>query len=74
MNQLSSLFIGIPALQRSSPSESRTEADACRRCVQEHKSDIPSTFVASKCSQALDVQRHWLEDRHAFRLLDAVAD
>ena len=36
--------------------------------------DIPSRFVASKSSQCVDVQLNGLDDRHAVRLLDAVAD
>jgi len=34
------------------------------------KSDISSRFVASKCSQGVDVQRYCLEDRHAVRFVE----
>jgi len=37
-------------------------------------SDIPSRFVATKSSQSVDVQLNGMDDRHAVRLLDAVAD
>ena len=40
----------------------------------EYQSDIPSSFVASESSQSVDVQLNGLDDRHAVRLLDAVAD
>ncbi len=39
-----------------------------------HESDIPSRFVASKCSQGVDVQLNCLDDRPALRRFDAVAD
>ena len=39
-----------------------------------YQSDIPSRFVASKSSQSVDVQLNCLDDRHAVRLLDPVAD
>ena len=39
-----------------------------------YQSDIPSRFVASKSSQCVDVQLNGLDDHHAVRLLDAVAD
>ena len=36
--------------------------------------DIPCRFVASRCSQRADVQLYCLEDRHALRRLDALAN
>ena len=39
-----------------------------------YQSDIPSRFVASKSSQSVDAQLNCLDDRHAVRFLDAVAD
>ena len=62
-----------PALRRSSPSVSRTERSEIRS-MGAYQSDIPSRFVASESSQSVDVQLNGLDDRHAVRLLDAVAD
>ena len=65
----SSPTIQIPAVRRSSPSVCR--AGSCRRCVQAR---YTSRFVASKCSKRVDVQLYCLEDRHALRRLDALAN
>ena len=65
----SSPSIQIPAVRKSSPSVCR--ARSCRRCVQAR---YTSRFVASKCSQRVDVQLYCLEDRHALRRLDALAN
>ena len=65
----SSPSIQIPAVRKSSPSVCR--ARSCRRCVQAR---YTSRFVASKCLQRVDVQLYCLEDRHALRRLDALAN
>jgi len=62
-----------PSMRRSSPSVSRTEKLGIP-VGGEYQSDIPSSFVASESSQSVDVQLNGLDDRHAVRFLDAVAD